>query len=124
MIRDKYKNLLNDDIFPYYKNELKSLPIQTQKKISLILNNKYLSKLFFQLYSPRFTNNLDKIWNYLRNRYPEFMQINLYTNKIQLSRDEELLTYAKNTYNINRLLSADDTIKNSYISSKKNLEKY
>ena len=122
MIRDKYKNLLNDDIFPYYKNELKSLPIQTQKKISLILNNKYLSKLFFQLYSPRFTNNLDKIWNYLRNRYPEFMQINLYTNKIQLSRDEELLTYAKNTYNINRLLSADDTIKNSYISSKKNFD--
>ena len=121
MIRDKYFNLLEDDIFPYYKNELKSLPIQSQKKISLILNNKYLSKLFFQLY-PRFTTNLEKVWNYLRSRYPEFMQINLYTNKIQLSRDEELLTYAKNTYNINRLLSADDTIKNSYISSKKNFD--
>ena len=121
IIRDKYMKLLKGDIFPYYKTELKSLPIQTQKIISLLLKNKYLLKLFFHLFQ-NVTTSLDKIWNRLRNMYPQFMILSLSTNKIQLSRDEELLMFAKNTYNINKLLSADDAIKNAYISSNKNFE--
>ena len=48
---NKILELLDGDYFDYYKTEFKLLPIEHQKRICLLLNNKYLYFLYQKLYS-------------------------------------------------------------------------
>ena len=114
--RDKFYQLLSKDYFQYYKNEFQMFPIEQQKIICLLLNNRFLFRLYFKLKACN--NNIDRAWKFIRYRYPEYININLGSNNIQLSRDEELIMLAERKYNITKLINSDSNIYKSYIKEK------
>ena len=110
---NKILELLDCDYFDYYKTEFKLLPIEHQKRICLLLNNKYLNFLYQKLYNCN--QDIDFIWEIIKNLYPQKLNINLGKNGLQLSRDEELIMFAQKKYNITKLISSDDNISKSYL---------
>lgn len=114
IIGNKIIELLKGDYMDFYKVEFKLLPIEQQKRICLLLNNKYLNSLYRKLYSC--SPDVDSIWNFIKSRYPQALNINLGKNRIQLSRDEELIMFAKKRYNITKLISSDNNISKSYLT--------
>ena len=119
IVGNKIIELLQNDYLDFYKTEFKLLPIEYQKRICLLLNNKYLSSLYKKLYSC--SSDIDSIWNFIKSRYPQSLNINLGKNRIQLSRDEELIMFAQKKYNITKLISSDNNISKSYLT-KSNLK--
>ena len=112
ILRDKFYNLLSNDYFNYYKTEFHMLPIEQQKRICLLLNNKYLIFLYKKLkYSSR---DNETAWKFIKHIYPEAINVNLGKNRIQLSRDEELIMLSQKKYDINKLINSDSKISNSY----------
>ena len=114
IVGNKIIELLQNDYLDFYKTEFKLLPIEYQKRICLLLNNKYLSSLYKKLYSC--SSDIDSIWNFIKSRYPQLLNINLGKNRIQLSRDEELIMFAQKKYNITKLISSDNNISKSYLT--------
>ena len=112
-IRDRFYNILKyRDNFKYYKMEFQILSSEQQNKICLLLNNRYLLNLYRKLLICN--NDIEKSWNYIKSRYPEAININLGKNKIQLSRDEELIMLSQKKYNITKLINSDINIYNCY----------
>ena len=112
-IRDRFYNILKSkDNFKYYKTEFQMLSTETQNLICLLLNNKYL----FQLYRKLFIcyGEIEKSLKFIKYRYPEAININLGKNRIQLSRDEELIMLSQKKYNITKLINSDNNIYKSY----------
>jgi len=109
----KIHELLDSDYFDYYKTEFKLLPIEHQKRICFLLNNKYLYFLYQKLYNCN--QDIDFIWEIIKYLYPQKINANLGKNMMQLSRDEELIMFAQNKYNITKLISSDDNIRKSYL---------
>ena len=93
------------------------LPIEQQKVICLLLNNKYLFQLNKKLIKCNY-NNIEKNWQWIKYKYPEAININLGKNLIQLSRDEELIMLSQKQYNITKLINSDSNIYNSYKTEK------
>lgn len=118
---EKFFELLKSPM-NYYEKQLKSLPLQFEKQISLIINDDYLCKLFKYLLPASF--KLERIWFFIESRYPSSININLTENKIQLSRDEELIMWKTFSYNSNRLINSDDYIKNKYLNRKEDWENF
>ena len=116
----KIQELLDSDYFDYYKTEFKLLPTEYQKRICLLLDNKYLNILYKKIYNCN--QDIDFIWEIIKYLYPQKIIINLGKNRIQLSRDEELLMFAQKKYNITKLIKSDDNISKSYLT--KNNIKY
>lgn len=112
MIRNKFFELLDSDYFDYYKTEFQLLSTECQKRFCLLLNNKYLQLLYRKLYSCN--HNIELNWKIIKFRYPEAININLGKNKIQLSRDEELMMLVERKYNITKLINSDSNINKSY----------
>jgi hypothetical protein len=110
---NKILELLDCDYFDHYKTDFKLLPIEHQKRICLLLNNKYLNFLYQKLYNCN--QDIDFIWEIIKNLYPQKLNINLGKNRLQLSRDEELIMFAQKKYNITKLISSDDNISKSYL---------
>ena len=116
---NKITELLQNDYFDFYKTEFKLLTTEHQKRICLLLNNKFLCLLYKKLYSC--SSDVDSIWNFIKSRYPQSLNINLGKNRIQLSRDEELIMFAQKKYNITKLINSDNNISKSYLT-KSNLK--
>lgn len=111
-MRDKFADMLKTDFDTYYKNQFRTLPIEYQNRICLLLKNKYLSLLYRRLISCN--NDFERDWEFIKYRYPGDMNINLGKNKIQLSRDEELIMLSQKRYNKTKLLNSDSNIDKSY----------
>ena len=88
-IRDKFYTYLKSDNLTIYKSKFGKLNIETQKKISFLMNNRDLLILYKTLSKNKFDPNT--IFNYIIRIHPEKININLGNNRIQLSRDEELI---------------------------------
>lgn len=76
--------------FNSYIDEFRKMDIITKKKIIFLMKKEDILILFKKLskiYDP------EKIFLYIKYLYPELININLASNKIQLSRDEELLIF-------------------------------
>lgn len=114
---NKFTELLQNDYFNFYKTEYEMLSIENQKRICLLLNNKYLFLLFRKLIAC--SCDIEKAWSIIKCKYPEQININLGKNKIQLSRDEELIMFAQRKYNITKLKYSDDNIYTNYQSNLK-----
>ena len=114
IVGNKIIELLQNDYFDFYKTEFKLLPIEHQKRICLLLNNKFLSSLYKKLYAC--SSDVDFIWNFIKSRYPQLLNISLGKNRIQLSRDEELIMFAQKKYNITKLINSDNNISKSYLT--------
>ena len=114
-IKNKYMELLlSNDYYDYYKNEFQLLSTENQKRICLLLNNKYLNLLYRRIYSCIYNHDIEIIWIIIKFRYPEFINVNLGKNKIQLSRDEELMMLVERKYNITKLINSDSNINKNY----------
>jgi hypothetical protein len=74
------------------------------------LENKYLLKLFKKLNSCYHPSNIDSVLNIIKILYPKSININLGKNRIQLSRDEELIMCSERKYDINKLINSDSDI--------------
>ena len=114
-IRDKFEWYLTTDYFTIYKYELRKMNIITQKKISFLMKNKDLLILYKRLI--KFINDPERIMKYIRYLHPEKININFGFNKIQLSRDEELIMsiqLSQKKFNINKLISSDSDIYKYY----------
>ena len=118
-MRDKFADMLKTDFDKYYKKQFQLLPIEYQKRICLLLKNKYLSLLFRKVLSCN--NDIERAWNFIKFKYPGDININLGKNKIQLSRDEELIMLIQKKYNKTKLINSDSNIYKDYIQ-KKNLD--
>jgi len=114
IIGNKIIELLKYPYIDFYKTEFKLLPIEHQKRICLLLNNKYLISLYRKLNACN--QDVDSIWNFIKSRYPQLLNINLGKNRIQLSRDEELIMFAQKKYNITKLINSDSNISKSYLT--------
>ena len=117
-LRNKFYELLsNDEPFKFYKNEFQLLPIEQQKYICLLLTNKPLLELYRKLILiNNDINNINTELNFIKYIHPEAITINLGKNRIQLSRDEELIMLSQRKYNTTKLLSSDSNIYESYIN--------
>ena len=76
----------------------------------------------FYLYKKlsKYLFNPEKIYKYLKSLHPERITINLGLNRIQLSRDEELImsiNLSKKKFNVEKLVSADIDISKTYHQS-------
>ena len=112
-IRDRFYNILKyKDNFKYYKMEFQMLSTIQQNQICFLLNNKYLLQLYRKLLICN--NDIDRNIKLIKFRYPEAININMWKNKIQLSRDEELIMLSQKKYNITKLINSDSNIYNSY----------
>lgn len=111
-MRNKFYHLLKEDFFNYYKTEFQLIPIKQQKRICLLLNNKYLLLLYRKLIT--FGKDAEKAWQFIKYKYPEDININLGENRIQLSRDEELMMLSQRKYNITKLINSDKNIYETY----------
>jgi hypothetical protein len=93
--------------FEFYSTELSKMDEVTKKKICFLMKNKDLLILYLRLskiYDP------ETIFQYIRNIRPEKIDINLGENRIQLSRDEELLIqfhFYNKIINMNKLILSD-----------------
>ena len=93
--------------FEFYSTELSKMDEVTKKKICFLMKNKDLLILYLRLskiYDP------ETIFQYIRNIRPEKIDINLGENRIQLSRDEELLIqfhFYNKIFNMNKLILSD-----------------
>ena len=111
-MRDKFADMLRTDFDTYYKNQFRVLPIEYQKRICLLLKNKYLSLLYRRLMACN--NDIEKNWSFIKSRYPGEININLGKNKFQLSRDEELIMLTEKRYNKTKLLNSDSNLNKDY----------
>ena len=112
-IRDRFYNILKyKDNFKYYKMEFQMLSTIQQNQICFLLNNKYLLQLYRKLLICN--SDIDRNIKLIKFRYPEAININMWKNKIQLSRDEELIMLSQKKYNITKLINSDSNIYNSY----------
>ena len=97
-----------------YKKELKKMDTVTKKKICFFARHKDLLILFqklFQIY------DVQKILYHIKCLLPGIINVNLGENKIQLSRDEELIIsnqLMKRKFNINKLISSDISISRNF----------
>ena len=113
-LRNKFHDLLSNNTYKFYKNEFQMLSIEQQKEICLLLSNRYLLQLYRKLIL--INGDINTAWNFIKFRYPEAITINLGKNRIQLSRDEELIMLSQRKYNITKLLYSDSNIYKSYIN--------
>ena len=114
-IRDKFVQLLKSDYFNIYKSEFQKIDIKTQKKICFFMKNEDLLYLYKKL--SKFISNPEVIYRYLKYLHPEKININLGLNRIQLSRDEELIMsiyLSKKNFNVNKLIASDIDISKIY----------
>ena len=125
-IRDKFYNFLKNDNLTIYKSEFGKMNIETQKKIGFIMKNRD----FLILYKTLSKNNFDPetIFNYIKFMHPERININLGFNRIQLSRDEELImaiNFGQRQFNVKKLILSDKDIYKKYYEEidKKNFKK-
>ena len=117
-VRDKFVQLLQEDYFSIYKSEFQKMDIETQKKICFLMKNEDLFYLYKKL--SKYLFNPEKIYKYLKYLHPERITINLGLNRIQLSRDEELImsiNLSKKKFNVEKLVSADIDISKTYHQS-------
>ena len=117
-VRDKFVQLLQEDYFSIYKSEFQKMDIETQKKICFLMKNEDLFYLYKKL--SKYLFNPEKIYKYLKILHPERITINLGLNRIQLSRDEELImsiNLSKKKFNVEKLVSADIDISKTYHQS-------
>ena len=117
-VRDKFVQLLQEDYFSIYKSEFQKMDIETQKKICFLMKNEDLFYLYKKL--SKYLFNPEKIYKYLKSLHPERITINLGLNRIQLSRDEELImsiNLSKKKFNVEKLVSADIDISKTYHQS-------
>ena len=117
-VRDKFVQLLREDYFPIYKSEFQKLDFKTQKIICFLMKNEDLFYLYKKLF--KYFLNPEKIYKYLKYLHPEKITINLGFNRIQLSRDEELImsiNLSKKKFNVSKLISADIDIRKAYYQS-------
>ena len=111
-MENKFKKLLiSESNYKYYESKFKNkLNYEEQKIICLFLENKYLLKLFKKLNSCYHPSNIDSVLNIIKILYPKSININLGKNRIQLSRDEELIMCSERKYDINKLINSDSDI--------------
>ena len=116
-IRDHFVELINDIKYDYInlsKSDFRKMNTQNKKKIIFFMKNKDLLILYRHLskfYEP------EKILLYIKYMHPERLNISFGLNRIQLSRDEELIiSYQlfKQKININILISSDINIYRQY----------
>ena len=116
-IRDHFVELINDIKYDYinlFKSDFRKMSTQNKKKIMFFMKNKDLLILYRKLsnfYAP------EKILLYIKYMHPERFNISLGHNRIQLSRDEELIiSYQlfKQKINVNKLISSDINIYKQY----------
>lgn len=122
-IRDKFVQLLKCDYFDIYKSEFKKLDIITQKKICFFMKNEDLFNIYKIL--SKINSNPDVIYRYLKYIHPEKIIINLGLNRIQLSRDEELImsvNLSRKNFNINKLIASDIDISKIYHKQMENIK--
>ena len=111
-IREKFIPFLTKDHFEIYKLEFQKMDIKTQKKICFFMKNKELL-IFYKRLSKCYCDP-EKIFQYMKYIHPEKIDINLGLNRIQLSRDEELIMSLSKKFNVNKLLSSDCDINEKY----------
>ena len=114
-VRDKFVQLLEEDYFSIYKSEFQKMDIETQKKICFLMKNEDLFYIYKKL--SKYFFNPEKIYKYLKHLHPDRITINLGLNRIQLSRDEELImsiNLSKKKFNVEKLVSADIDISKTY----------
>ena len=118
--RDKFvafiKGMRNGYI-ELYKSEFNKLNKQAKKKISFFMKNKDLLILYKRLskiYDP------EKILLYIKYMHPGKININFGQNRIQLSRDEELLISIlfPKRIDVDKLLSSEISINELYYQKK------
>ena len=116
-VRDNFVKLIKgmkSDFMNLFKLDFKKMSIQSKKKIIFFMKNKDLLILYRKLskfYDP------EKILLYIKYMRPERFNISLGHNRIQLSRDEELIiSYQlfKQKINVNKLISSDINIYKQY----------
>ena len=110
--REKFVPFLKNDYLTIYKKEFQKLDIKTQKKICFIMKNKDLLILYRRL--SKYNYDPERIFNYIRYLHPEKIDINLGFNKIQLSRDDEIIMALLKNFSINKLITSDCDIRKKY----------
>ena len=91
------------------------MDIRLQKKICFFMKNEDLFFLYKTLSKYNFDPEI--IFRYIKYLHPEKININLGYNRIQLSRDEELImsiNLNKKKFNVNKLISSDIDISKIY----------
>ena len=78
------------------------------------MSTRYLRLLYRKIYSCLYKHDIENTWNIIKCKYPNEIKINLGKNRIQLSRDEELMMLVERKYNITKLINSDNTIYKSY----------
>ncbi len=78
----------------FLEHQYKNLSLINQRRITLLLTDNYLKKLFNKI-SNKKTNQieilkLDDFWNFIKKKYPNKLLFSLIDNKIQSSRTDEL----------------------------------
>ena len=113
----------SDDLDMYkldmYKQKFRKLDIVTQKKICFFVRDKDLSILYLRLFQ---IYDVQKILYHIKCLLPGIINVNLGENKIQLSRDEELIIsnqLMKKKFNINKLISSDISISRNFYKNVK-----
>ena len=122
-IRDKFVQLLKYDYFDIYKSEFQKLDIITQKKICFFMKNEDLFDIYKIL--SKIISIPEVIYRYLKYIHPEKIIINLGLNRIQLSRDEELImsvNLSRKNFNINKLIASDIDISKIYHKQMENIK--
>ena len=87
VLTKKYEDILEDQ----YKN----LSLINQRRITLLLTDNYLKKLFNKISNKNNRNQIeilkvDDFWNFIRKKYPNKLLFSLIENKIQSARLDEL----------------------------------
>ena len=114
-IRDKFVRYLKEDFLSIYISEFQKMDIRLQKKICFFMKNEDLFFLYKTLSKYNFDPEI--IFRYIKYLHPEKININLGYNRIQLSRDEELImsiNLNKKKFNVNKLISSDIDISKIY----------
>ena len=113
----------SDDLDMYkldmYKQKFRKLDIVTQKKICFFMRDKDLLNLYLRLFQ---IYDVQKILYHIKCLLPGIINVNLGENKIQLSRDEELIIsnqLMKKKFNINKLISSDISISRNFYKNVK-----
>ena len=86
VLTKKYEDILEDQ----YKN----LSLINQRRITLLLTDNYLKKLFNKISNKKTSQieilKLDDFWSFVKKKYPNKLLFSLIDNKIQSSRVDEL----------------------------------
>jgi len=79
----------------FLEHQYKNLSFINQRRITLLLTDNYLKKLFNKISNKKTSNQikilkLDDFWNFIKKKYPNKLLFSLIDNKIQSSRADEL----------------------------------